>query len=243
MAIGCARFFGFDAGKNFDHPYLAQSVGDFWRRWHISLSSWLRDYVYIPLGGSRVALPRIYLNLIITFLASGIWHGSSWNFVLWGLLHGFYQCAGRAAKPLLEKAKIPTVVKIAVTFCLVTFAWIFFRAENTREAMGIIQKITRIPTEIAQLISFSPISELKMQFKEYFALTDPNFGFLKGMAKLVALLIMFIACEFVTRQKTGIAFIKERPLLARWGLYIVLILFIWIIRSSEYSGNFIYQNF
>ena len=90
MAIGIARYLGFDVGKNFDHPYLSKSVGEFWRRWHISLSSWLRDYVYIPLGGSRVALPRIYLNILITFLVSGIWHGSTWNFVIWGLLNGLF---------------------------------------------------------------------------------------------------------------------------------------------------------
>ena len=88
MATGIAKYLGFDIGKNFDHPYLSSSVGDFWRKWHISLSSWLKDYVYIPLGGSRVSLPRVYFNLLATFLVSGIWHGAGWNFVLWGLLHG-----------------------------------------------------------------------------------------------------------------------------------------------------------
>ena len=107
MAVGVARYFGFDAGRNFDHPYLSRSVGEFWRRWHISLSSWLRDYVYIPLGGSRVAPPRVYMNLMITFLVSGVWHGAGWTFVAWGLLHGAYQCAGRATRGAQERLRIP----------------------------------------------------------------------------------------------------------------------------------------
>ena len=141
MAIGVARYLGFDVEKNFDRPYLSQSVGEFWRRWHISLSSWLRDYVYIPLGGSRVALPRIYLNLMATFLVSGIWHGSTWNFVIWGALHGLFLCAERATKGARDKMKIPSWINVAVTFCLVAFAWIFFRAKNVSEAAVVVKKI------------------------------------------------------------------------------------------------------
>lgn len=122
MAMGIARYLGFELDKNFDHPYLSKSTGEFWKRWHISLSSWLKDYVYIPLGGSRVALPRIYLNLIITFLVSGIWHGSTLNFVVWGLLHGIYLCIGRATRTVREKIKVPSFIRIFITFCLITFA-------------------------------------------------------------------------------------------------------------------------
>lgn len=161
MAIGVARYFGFDAGRNFDHPYLSQSVGEFWRRWHISLSSWLRDYIYIPLGGSRVALPRIYLNLMITFLVSGVWHGTGWCFIAWALIHGLYQCVGRATRPLQEKLRIPATVKVVITFCLVSFAWIFFRAENLGDALHMIQKITKIPSDLLLLNPMKPIYRIE----------------------------------------------------------------------------------
>ncbi len=159
MAIGVAKYMGFDVGKNFDHPYLSQSVGEFWRRWHISLSTWLRDYIYIPLGGSRVALSRIYSNLFITFLVSGLWHGTTWNFVIWGLLHGFYQCIGKAGKPVFDKFKLPSFIKIFITFCLITFAWIFFRADNLQTAELIISKIAQVPHRITY------VSPLQNQIK------------------------------------------------------------------------------
>lgn len=242
MAIGVAQYFGFDAGRNFDHPYLSQSVGEFWRRWHISLSSWLRDYIYIPLGGSRVALPRIYLNLMITFLVSGVWHGAGWHFVAWGLIHGLYQCVGRATKPLQEKWRIPAIVKVVITFCLVSFAWIFFRAENVGAAVRVIQKLTKIPSELAFLNPLKPITELKTQFKEVFALANPGFG-LKEMAMTVFLLMVFVIISFMTRKKAGLEIIREKPIVLRFALYFTLIITLYLCFGNGYSSNFIYQNF
>lgn len=242
MAIGVARYFGFDAGRNFDHPYLSQSVGEFWRRWHISLSSWLRDYIYIPLGGSRVALPRIHLNLMLTFLVSGVWHGAGWHFVAWGLIHGLYQCVGRATKPLQEKWRIPAIVKVVITFCLVSFAWIFFRAGSASEAVRIIQKLTKIPSELAFLNPLKPITELKTQFKEVFALANPGFG-LKEMAVTVFLLMAFVIVSFVTRKKAGLEIIREKPIALRFALYFTLIITLYLCFGNGYSSNFIYQNF
>ena len=241
MAIGAARILGFDVGKNFDHPYLSQSVGEFWRRWHISLSSWLKDYVYIPLGGSRVALPRIYFNLLVTFLVSGIWHGSTWNFVIWGLLHGLYQCAGRATKPVLEKLKLPTFIKILITFCLVSFAWIFFRARNLAEALAVIQGFRKIPMELASFISLENPTGLKETLKELFALNNSSFGYLSGMMLILATTTGFAITSAATQRTDGLKIIKSLPLLLRWGLYIVLTVIIWEASSS--SVNFIYQNF
>ena len=242
MAIGVARYFGFDAGRNFDHPYLSQSVGEFWRRWHISLSSWLRDYIYIPLGGSRVTLPRIYLNLMITFLVSGVWHGTGWCFIAWGLIHGLYQCVGRAIRPLQEKLRIPATVKVVITFCLVSFAWIFFRAENLGDALHVIQKITSIPSELVLLNPMKPIIELKTQFMEIFALASSGLG-LKKMAMTVFLLMVFIIICFMTRKKPGIEIIREKPIVLRFALYFTLIIALYLCFGNGYSSNFIYQNF
>ena len=245
MAIGVARYMGFDAGKNFDHPYLSQSVGEFWRRWHISLSSWLRDYVYIPLGGSRVALPRIYANLFITFLVSGIWHGSTWNFVIWGLLHGFYQCVGRAAKPVLEKIRIPAWIKICITFCLVTFAWVFFRAENLNQAGIIISKMSQIPHNIAEFLVKKHSVGLKECLKVFFAFTSQTY-FLKRMIKLLLVLLAFILTNIAIQKQNGLKIIKSIPFFIRWILYIGFTLFIFetlLTSDTSFSGNFIYQRF
>ena len=243
MAIGIARYLGFDVGKNFDHPYLSKSIGEFWRRWHISLSSWLRDYVYIPLGGSRVALPRIYLNILITFLVSGIWHGSTWNFVIWGLLHGIFQCIGRATKSLWEKIKIPSFIRIFITFCLVTFAWIFFRAANLQEAGIVISKIAQVPQNISQFFVIKGDLGLKETIRALFALNEEKFGGLSGMIKLLFILCIFIFCELNTQRLDGISLVKSKSLLIRWILYLIFILELLLLLPNSYSVNFIYQNF
>ena len=144
IALGLARMMGYELRINFMQPYFSRSVGEFWRRWHISLSTWFRDYVYIPLGGNRVTLPRHYGNLMITFVISGLWHGANWTFVVWGFLHGLYLIVAQTTAPFaaqlaqrLGLRRVPRLVvffKTVVTFSLVTFAWIFFRANNVGDA-------------------------------------------------------------------------------------------------------------
>ena len=151
MAIGGAEMLGIHLPKNFDTPYFAQSVQEFWRRWHISLSTWFRDYVYIPLGGSRCAAWKKYRNVLIVFLVSGLWHGAMWTFVLWGAIHGFYQIFGAVTKPLRERALDGLRVnreaasyklfRMAITFALVDFAWLFFRAEGLGTAVAMLKRI------------------------------------------------------------------------------------------------------
>jgi len=134
MARGSARLLGFDLMRNFRHPYNADSPADFWRRWHISLSTWFRDYVYIPLGGSRGGELRTVLNVMITFLLSGLWHGASWNFVLWGAWHGFLLIAWRlweAGPSSLSPQRIPRSARVALVYVLVLFGWLLFRETQT----------------------------------------------------------------------------------------------------------------
>ena len=149
IAIGISRLLGIDVMENFKCPYLASSIAGFWRRWHISLSTWLRDYLYIPLGGNRKGTARKYLNIMIVFLVSGLWHGAGWTFVVWGLLHGLFQVIGYILKPVRDwcvnafkverNAFSHRVLKVLVTFLLVNFAWVFFRASSLGEAFLIIK--------------------------------------------------------------------------------------------------------
>ena len=151
IAIGCARIMGIRLMKNFDHPYLSASVKEFWSRWHISLSSWFKDYLYIPLGGNRCKKWRHLMNILIVFLVSGLWHGAAWTFVVWGALHGIYQIIGSFTKParnkligklgLSEEAAVVLWSRRVVTFILVCFAWIFFRANSLSDAMLLISKL------------------------------------------------------------------------------------------------------
>ena len=151
IAIGCARIMGIRLMQNFDCPYRARSIKEFWARWHISLSSWFKDYLYIPLGGNRCSRVRNYFNIFVVFLVSGLWHGASWTFVLWGVLHGLYQIVGgltkKARMALYDKMKIKTDSALfrfgqrAVTFALVCFAWIFFRANSTADLWVLIGRL------------------------------------------------------------------------------------------------------
>jgi D-alanyl-lipoteichoic acid acyltransferase DltB (MBOAT superfamily) len=128
IARGCARLLGFSFPPNFERPYLAADITDFWRRWHISLSSWLRDYLYVPLGGNRLGLPRTWLNLLIVMGLGGLWHGASWNFALWGLYHGGLLIAHRAWRE--AGLSLPAVLAVPCTFLLVTLGWVPFRAAD-----------------------------------------------------------------------------------------------------------------
>ena len=151
VAIGASRVMGFKLMDNFNGPYLAKSLPDFWRRWHISLSTWFKDYVYFSLGGNRVSIPKWYLNIMIVFILSGIWHGASWNFIIWGFLHGAFQVIGLTINrffPALAADKIESIfVKVVYqiwTFSLVTFAWVFFRIPKFSEVKLFFKQIFSI---------------------------------------------------------------------------------------------------
>lgn len=151
IAIGAARVMGFEIMENFDTPYFAASIKEFWHRWHISLSTWFRDYLYIPMGGNRKGKIRKYFNLLVTFLVSGLWHGASWNYVVWGGLHGLYQVLGEILMPVRKKiVRLLNVNEnvfsykfgqIAFTFSLTTLTWVFFRAETLSEAVYFFERM------------------------------------------------------------------------------------------------------
>ena len=160
MARGAARMMGFRLMLNFNNPYLATGLGDFWGRWHISLSTWFRDYVYVPLGGNRKGKARTYLNMVLTMVISGLWHGAAWTFVIWGALHAL----GRAVTRELEatsfyRDRVPRLLKQAFVFAFVSFAWIFFRAQSLDDATTIVSRIftesradPRLPLLLAGLV-------------------------------------------------------------------------------------------
>lgn len=154
IARGSAKLMGIELCRNFNCPYIADSIKDFWRRWHISLSTWFKDYLYFPLGGSRVKKGRHILNVLIVFLVSGVWHGAAFTYIIWGALHGLYQAVGILLTPLREKVIYRIIpknnpfmkaVKIIGTFALVCFAWILFRANSLSDAVYITEKIISIP--------------------------------------------------------------------------------------------------
>ncbi|MDO4345539.1 MAG: MBOAT family O-acyltransferase [Eubacteriales bacterium] len=151
IAMGAAKMLGIDLMVNFDAPYLSASVSEFWRKWHISLSSWFRDYLYIPLGGNRRGRLRKYVNLMITFGVSGMWHGAAWTYMIWGLINGAYQVLGDLLKPLRrfairilglnEQSLGHRIFRTAATFALISISWIFFRAESLHKALVILKSM------------------------------------------------------------------------------------------------------
>lgn len=175
IARGISRILGFEMIENFNRPYFATSIMDFWQRWHISLSSWFRDYLYIPLGGNRVPKWRWFLNLWIVFLLCGLWHGASWTFLIWGALHGFYYFITYILTPparwlvahsfLSRFPRLCHSILVTITFSLVCWAWVMFRAENLSQALTIWANIAHIPVEIFEYlrlvvkegIAFSPV--------------------------------------------------------------------------------------
>jgi alginate O-acetyltransferase complex protein AlgI len=151
IAIGAAKVMGFNLMTNFNRPYFSKSIAEFWKRWHISLSTWFRDYLYITLGGNKVSIPRWYFNLFLVFLISGLWHGANWTFIIWGALNGFYlvfalvtQSARDKINEITGLTRLPLIhrwIQIFITFILTCFAWVFFRANSLNDALLIIKKM------------------------------------------------------------------------------------------------------
>lgn len=242
IAIGCANILGFDLMNNFDKPYTAKSVPEFWRRWHISLSTWFKDYVYIPLGGNKVSKKRWCFNQFIVFLLSGLWHGANWTFVIWGILHSIYiiiynlteNARNKFAKKigLTKFPKLHSAFRIIITFIFVDFAWIFFRANTLSDAIYIS---TNLFTNISRGLSLASISELlaMLQFKKF---------------DFLILIISIVFLEFMQRlqgEKSIAQTINEKPLWLRWSFYYLILFAIILLGGYGYEENtqFIYFQF
>jgi alginate O-acetyltransferase complex protein AlgI len=182
IAIGVAKMLGFQFPQNFDRPYSARSVQEFWRRWHMTLSRWLRDYLYIPLGGNRKGTARTYVNLMITMLLGGLWHGAAWHFVVWGGLHGAYLSVGQWKRTLRERGvlAIPPDTRFVAamqwvsTFALVCVGWVFFRADSVAGAVGMLARLASLAGGPTPLVTFPVISAIAVGMLTQFVPRAPG---------------------------------------------------------------------
>lgn len=228
IAIGIARTLGFDLMKNFDAPYFARSITDFWRRWHISLSTWFRDYVYIPLGGSRKGEYRVYLNLFIVFVVSGLWHGAAITFIIWGAIHGIIIVAEKAManhNMVIKRDRFfPAALFTLFTFGIVCFAWIFFRANSFGDSSYIMKN----------LFDFD-------NFKGWYDLGLPKHEFLLSIIVILLLLIF----DAIHRKYNGLKQLNKLHFILRQGIYVIIVFSIIIfgIYGDDSVSEFIYFQF
>ena len=221
MAIGVGKTLGFELTENFRRPYFAVSVTDFWHRWHISLSTWLKDYVYIPMGGSRCSKLRNYWNIFITFLVSGIWHGANWTFIVWGIWHGVFQLIEKAiGQQQCNFGWFGRAVKILITFLLVNFAWIFFRMPTLSDAVNMIARI--FDTSI-------PMSLYISGFTDFAFMT---FG-------VFMLFIKDLTDEYYPTQ---LKLFDNKYAIVRWSAYLFVMISI-LLTGVFGADQFIYANF
>jgi D-alanyl-lipoteichoic acid acyltransferase DltB (MBOAT superfamily) len=238
IAIGVSLLFGLQLMENFRHPYLAKSTAEFWgERWHISLGKWFRDYLYIPLGGSRTGPLRQYLNLMLVFVASGLWHaglgyGVGWTFLVWGALNGTYQWAGVATRPFWSRVgeRLPRIsqslpllaLRVLLTFHLIAITWVFFRARSLADAWLILKKIALNLTEIPSLLSRFPFT------------TDHYSAF--------ALIAFLISVEIVDERRSIFQRLAAAPVAVRWGVWYLALIALLILGRWQ-AREFIYMQF
>jgi D-alanyl-lipoteichoic acid acyltransferase DltB (MBOAT superfamily) len=234
IAIGTARLFGFELMQNFATPYFSQSHPEFWRRWHISLSTWFRDYVYIPLGGNRGSKPRQAFNLLVTFTLSGLWHGANWTFIVWGVLNGLYviprvfigEPLARPASSRNFFVRVPTIaLRILVTFALTVVAWIFFRAPTLAGAWSVLREIA------SPSLLTSPQAILR------------SMGLLTTVAYAGLAIAFLLAMEWWQRDRKYALELGERAALITWPACALVFVITLFFRYTGASLDFIYFQF
>ncbi|GFH90184.1 peptidoglycan O-acetyltransferase [Muribaculaceae bacterium] len=233
IAIGCAKLFGMELSENFKTPYFSRSIKEFWSRWHISLSTWFRDYLYIPLGGNRVGKIRHCFNLMLTFLVSGLWHGAGINYILWGGIHGFYQIietiSGKNKKGREEKRNpLLNLFSVFLTFMAVCLAWVFFRADSVSHAWRIIS------------LSFHEIGNPYNYFRTAVICLDMSYAYMIYLSIPVLLLTIY---DYASLKRDVIAWISSRKPWVRYPVYIFLLLIILLFSEKGVSTEFYYFQF
>ena len=219
IAIGTARMLGYDFDENFNLPYFSKSITEFWRRWHISLSTWLRDYLYIPLGGNKKGKFIQYMNLMITMILGGLWHGASWNFVIWGALNGFFLSVEKMIKFPWRHLRVIGWLRTFLVFNLICFTWIFFRAETYDKAVSIIHSITHIHS-----------LEFSVQSSSIFLTILITLGILLGFE------------FFIIRRKNLKTMFSEQNEALTISINVIFLLFILLFGISK-GSQFIYFQF
>jgi D-alanyl-lipoteichoic acid acyltransferase DltB (MBOAT superfamily) len=235
IAVGTAKLFGVRLRRNFAYPYFSQSISEFWRRWHISLSTWFRDYLFIPLGGSRGPLLITVRNLFLTALVSGLWHGAAWHFVAWGGLHGLYLAAERSLRRTSARrtaASVPggesalprpaVLLRMLLVFCLVCAAWVLFRASSLADALCIYRKVL---CEAGTTAFYTTLWTLVLQHWS-----------------VLACLPGLVLVEWLGRRNWHPLAIARAPLLLRWGVYSLLFWGI-LCLGTRRTEDFIYFRF
>lgn len=223
IAVGCAKSMGYNLMDNFNNPYLSKSIGEFWQRWHISLSTWFRDYVYFPLGGNKVKVKRWMLNILVVFILSGFWHGANWTFILWGLTHGLVYIVESLLTRILKLKKsentmvqrLGTIFKTIKTFVIVTFIWVLFRATDLGQVKAIFSSLTN---------NFSKQDKFSVEPKIWFFLA------------------LFIALDFLLFNKRFDSWCGTQKAVIRWSFYSIFV-FLIIVFSSVNNFPFIYFQF
>jgi len=228
IAIGSARLLGFDLMQNFKTPYLAKSFQEFWRRWHISLSTWFRDYVYIPLGGNRVSQSRWIFNILLTFTLSGLWHGASLTFIIWGFLHGFLLVIEHLISKFISLTKKLSWIGFVTTFVIVNLIWVFFRADSLDQSIYILSSFRNLNMDfVSKGVTF--FSE-NNEFREF-------------SISILASFPLFIILEVLIRQTDFNSLIIKRTTIFRWSVYLILAFYILIFGVLNAAPQFIYFQF
>lgn len=233
MALGVARLFGIKLMKNFEQPFFACSIKEFWRRWHISLSSWFRDYVYIPLGGNRAGRWKYCRNQMITFLLSGLWHGANWTFIIWGGMHGIFQVIEKIFNLPRKNDKLTKIFGPVIVFPLVILAFIFFRASSLSDAAYVLVHL------------FDGILAPAAYIRNgYAALGITAVEFATFMAPIILLFVF----DFISLKQDAIELVSRQKVVVRWSIYIVFIVWIlydiqYVLGASNMAQKFIYFDF
>lgn len=217
MAVGVGKTLGFDLINNFKRPYFAKSVSEFWKRWHISLTRWLTQQVYIPLGGSRCSKLRNYWNILVTFLVSGIWHGANWTFIIWGCIHGVFQIVEKALGWNKKESKgFIKMLRVLITFLVVTLAWVVFRSPSIGDTAGFMGR--------------------------YFIMAGKHIADTLSLAYICIAMIPFLLYELGKEFKPKLYDRLKSCIIIRWSVYVTLLAMI-IMLGVHDGSSFIYVSF